>query len=131
MIELYDRGTWNVTGTLSYNQRTLWWSHVTKNPQRSRRSRRGWGNDQEGEEEEKGQEKEEKKKRNKDKNFYDCKSLGKGFLVKMFPKTCNTQDSNITKVPIYFTLNIPKVPISFSRQKFILVKSIISKYVGT
>lgn len=72
-----------------------------------------------------------RKEIDKDKNFYDYKSLGKEFLVKMFSKTCNTQDSNITKMPIHFTLNIPKVPISFSTQKFILVKSIISKYVGT
>lgn len=67
----------------------------------------------------------------RDKNFYDYKSLGKVFLVKMFSKTCYTQDSSITKVPIHFTLNIPKVPISSSTQKFILVKSIISKYIGT
>ena len=71
------------------------------------------------------------KEKDKDKNFYDYKSLRKVFLVKMFSKTCYTQDSNITKVPIHFTLYIPKVPISFSTQKFILVKSIISKYIGT
>lgn len=38
------------------------------------------------------------KEKDKYKIFYDYKSLGKGFLVKMFSKTCNTQESNITKV---------------------------------
>lgn len=48
----------------------------------------------------------------------------KEFLLKVFSNIFNTQDSNITKMPIHFSLNIPKVPISFSTQRFIFVKSL-------
>ena len=46
----------------------------------------------------KGRRRRRSKEKDKYKIVYDYKSLGKGFLVKMFSKTCNTQESNITKV---------------------------------
>lgn len=64
------------------------------------------------------------KKGNRKKKLHDYKSLQKEFLLKVFSSIFNTQDSNITKMPIHFSLNIPKVPISFSTQRFIFVESL-------